>query len=108
MLVDCEMELPKRLFAVTRTRGSAWDASRPLEGQRLWKEHAEFMDALAAEGFVLLAGPLEGTSEALLVIQAEDEAEIGSRLATDPWSASDHLRTKQAVPWTLRLGSLGR
>ena len=97
----------KGLFAVTRTRGSAWDPARPLEGQQLWKERAAFMDGLAAEGFVLLAGPLEGTSDALLVIRAQDEAEIASRLLADPWSSSDHLRTKQVAAWTLRLGSVG-
>ena len=94
------------LFAVTRSRGSAWDASASLEGQRLWKEHAEFMDALFDAGFVLLAGPLEGTNDALIVVRARDEAEIVSRLAADPWTASDHLRTKQVARWTLRLGTL--
>jgi uncharacterized protein YciI len=63
------------------------------------------MDALEAEGFVVLGGPLEGTCDALIVIQARDEAEIASRLAADPCSASDHLRTRQIAPWTLRLGS---
>ena len=92
---------------MTRTRGSTWDPSQPLEGQRLWKEHAAFMDALDAEGFVALGGPLEGTADALLIIRARDEAEIAARLSADPWSPSDHLRTKQVAPWTLRLGSLG-
>jgi uncharacterized protein YciI len=64
------------------------------------------MNGLKAEGFVVLGGPLEGTPEVLLIIRAEDEAEIRARLAADPWSASDLLRVDRAVPWTLRLGSL--
>jgi uncharacterized protein len=96
----------KRLFAVTRTRTSAWDDARPIEDQKDWRGHADFMDALYGEGVVLLAGPLEGTREALLVLKAEDEAEIRARLATDPWTDT-LLRTTRVAAWTLRLGTLG-
>jgi len=96
----------KRLFAVFRARGPAWDSSHPLEEQPQWQEHAAFMDALEAEGFVVLGGPLEGASEALIIVRAADEAEVRSRFAADPWSRSDQLRESRIVPWTLRLGSL--
>ena len=96
----------KPLFAVTRARGPAWDHSRPLEGQPEWPAHATFMNGLKAEGFVVLGGPLEGTSEVLLIVRAENEAEVRSKLAADPWSASDLLRVARTAPWTLRLGSL--
>jgi len=39
-----------QLFAVIRTRGPAWQGSRPLEGQPDWAGHASFMNALAKEG----------------------------------------------------------
>ena len=96
-----------RLFAVTRSRGPGWDASRPLEGQDGWRSHADFMNALQAERFVLLGGPLEGTAETLLIIRAEDPDQISTRLAGDPWTGTDLLRTAKIVPWMLRLGSLG-
>jgi uncharacterized protein YciI len=64
------------------------------------------MNGLKAEGFVVLGGPLEGTSEILLIVRAEDEPEIRSRLAADPWSGNDLLRVVRTAPWTLRLGSL--
>jgi len=47
-----------QLFAVIRTRGPAWQESRPLEGQADWSGHASFMNSLAKEGFVILGGPL--------------------------------------------------
>ncbi len=47
------------LFAVIRTRGPAWRASFPLEGQTDWNAHASFMNGLKADGFVVLGGPLE-------------------------------------------------
>lgn len=96
-----------RLFAVTRSRGPAWDESRPMEEQCGWESHAAFMNALAQEGFVVLGGPLDDTPDVLLVVRARDAAEIAARLAGDPWTASGLLRLARAHPWTLRLGSLG-
>jgi hypothetical protein len=65
------------------------------------------MDALEAEGFVRLAGPLEGTAEVLLVIRVKDGEQVKCRLAGDPWMREDLLRIGRILPWTLRLGSLG-
>jgi uncharacterized protein YciI len=94
------------LFAVIRTRGPAWQDSCPLERQVDWASHASFMNALAKEGFVVLGGPLDGTSDVLLVIRAETPDEIRSQLAEDPWARNDLLRITRITPWTLRLGSL--
>jgi len=69
------------LFAVTRTRGANWNEALPLEGQVDWPAHAVFMNALEAEGFVLLGGPLEGTIDALLIVRARDADEVRWRLA---------------------------
>jgi uncharacterized protein YciI len=97
----------ERVFAVIRTRGAAWNQSRPLEEQEDWQSHAAFMNALKAEGFVLLGGPLEGTPDVLLIIRASDAQQIRSRLSADSWARKDLLRIAQVIPWTLRLGSLG-
>jgi hypothetical protein len=97
----------QRPFVVLRTRGPAWTESRSLEEQAGWSAHAAFMDALAAEGFVVLGGPIDGTRDALLVIQAEDAAEIMRRLSADPWAHNGVLIAKDCWPWTIRLGSLG-
>jgi hypothetical protein len=93
-------------FVVLRTRGPSWDESRPMEEQAEWLAHAAFMDALLADGFVVLGGPLEGTRDALLVIQGEDPAEIMQRLSADPWALNDVLIAKACWPWRIRLGSL--
>lgn len=49
-----------RIFAVIRSRGPAWDETRPMEQQTDWPGHAAFMDALYAEGFVVLVGRSRG------------------------------------------------
>ena len=95
-----------RLFAVIRTRGPAWQHARPLEDQEGWRAHADFMNALQAEGVVVLGGPLEDTPDVLLILRAQSQEEIVERLAADPWSTMDLLRITRAEPWNLRLGVL--
>jgi uncharacterized protein YciI len=91
-------------YAVTRSKGSEWDHSRPRREQNGWDEHAAFMDALAQEGFVVLGGPLgEGDGDdALLIIEAEDEEAIRARLAEDPWP-DEMLTTTSVRPWSVLL-----
>lgn len=96
-----------RIFAVTRTRGPSWDDSRSLEGQKDWPAHAAFMDALLASGFVLLGGPLEQTSDVLLIVRAEGAEQIRARFAEDCWTRSGHLELVRIAAWELRLGALG-
>jgi hypothetical protein len=93
------------LFAVIRERGPAWDRSRDLEGQAGWNDHAEFMDGLADEGFVLVGGPLGDGTDTLLIVEAEGEAAIRERLAADPWG-TEMLRIGLIEPWQIRLGRL--
>jgi hypothetical protein len=64
------------------------------------------MNALQRDGFVVLGGPLQGTSDVLLIIRAESPEEIVERLSADPWSGRDLLRVSRVMPWNLRLGSL--
>lgn len=93
-------------FVVLRSRGPAWDDSKPLEAQTDWAAHAAFMDALFEQRFAAFAGPLEGTRDALLVLRASSAAEVVERLAADPWTTNSLLVTKQISSWTIRLGSL--
>jgi hypothetical protein len=95
-----------RVFVVMRSRGPAWDDSKPLEEQVGWAAHAAFMDALFDHRFAALVGPLEGTRDALLILRAASASEIVERLASDPWTIDGHLVTTQISPWQLRLGSL--
>jgi hypothetical protein len=77
-----------------------------MEEQVDWLEHARFMDALESEGFIVLGGPLEGTTDVLLIVRATDPEEIERRLGDDVWSQKDLLRIKHIAPWTIRLGAL--
>jgi hypothetical protein len=94
----------KRMFAVTRIRGAAWDPAKPMRSQLGWPEHAVFMDDLATNRFVMLGGPLgDGENKTLLVVDAGDENEIRSTMARDPWSKSGMLQIQSIELWTVLL-----
>ncbi|HEY8949509.1 MAG TPA: hypothetical protein VIM56_11545 [Rhizomicrobium sp.] len=94
----------KRLFFILRTRGANWNRDRGLEEQDRWAEHADFMNDLAKEGFIVLGGPLEGTPNVLLLAMAESEEDVRTRLARDIWARQDLLRVERVAPWNLKLG----
>ncbi len=94
------------LFAIIRRRTGAWEPDRPIDGQQDFRLHADFMNALAAEGFALLSGPLDGSDEVLLIAQAQTADEIETRLAEDPWGKLGLLATVRISRWNLRIGSL--
>jgi uncharacterized protein YciI len=91
-------------FLVERGKGPSWDHSRPRRQQAGWDEHAAFMDALAEQGFVVLAGPIgEGDGDnALMVIDADSEDVIRARLAEDPWG-EEMLTIESVRPWSVWL-----
>src|SRR5262245_47787878 len=87
---------------VLRRSGPDWDPGRPLEEQSGWTQHAEFMDALVGDGFIVLGGPLDDEIRVVHAVEAESEDEIRATLARDPWSGS-HLVIDAIEPWTIRL-----
>ncbi len=97
-----------KVYAVMRVRGPRWRAGVIMDEQEDWKEHAEFMDSMVEEGFVLLGGPLRGTEDVLLIVRAADEAEIHTRFAEDVWTKQQLLRTKWVSEWWVRLGEIER
>jgi uncharacterized protein YciI len=95
-------------YAVIREPGAGWDASRTLREQERWDEHARFMDALVDDNFVLLGGPLEDGPKTLLIVEAESEQAISSRLAHDPWTPTGLLRIATIERWDILLGDRPR
>jgi uncharacterized protein YciI len=82
--------------------GPQWDASRPMEEQYGWPEHASFMDGLVEDGFIVLGGPLADEHRVVHAVEAESEEAIRATLARDPWSET-HLQVDTIEPWTIRL-----
>jgi hypothetical protein len=93
-------------YVVLRRRGPQWDPARPMEEQSDWTAHAEFMDALVDDGFVILGGPLEDEHRVVLVVESESETSVRETLGRDPWSGS-HLLIDAIDRWTIRLDGRG-
>jgi uncharacterized protein YciI len=75
-----------------------------MRRQKQWKEHADFMDKLADEGFVLLGGPLgDGENAFLLIFNADSERTVVSRLDADPWTQMKMLKIVKIEPWEILL-----
>jgi uncharacterized protein YciI len=89
-------------FVVVRRSGPRWDASRPLEQQSGWDEHADFMDGLVERGVVVLGGPLADEHRVVLAIEAASEGDVRAELARDPWHET-HLVVDSVDAWTIRL-----
>ena len=93
-------------FAVIREAGPAWTDGGITE-QPGTGDHAAFMNTLAEQGFVLFAGPLAGSElrrlRAMVIVDAEGEAEIHRRLAEDPWTRSEQLQITSIEPWNIWL-----
>jgi len=97
----------KELFVVTRRRGPAWDASKPLDSQEQRTEYAAFMNGLARNGFIVLGGPVGDGGETLLIIDAPNKNAITATLSGDPWSRSGMLELSQIQRWTVLLEAKG-
>ncbi len=89
-------------FVVLRRTGPQWNRNLRLEQQSDWKIHADFMDALVEEGFVVLGGPLADEHRVVLAVEAESETAVRETLARDPWSET-HLVVDSVDRWTIRL-----
>jgi uncharacterized protein YciI len=95
-------------FALIREAGPGW-SGKGIAEQPAVEEHSRFMAGLAAEGFILFAGPLAGSDNdrlrVLLIAEAADEAEIHGRLADDPWAKSEQLLTTSVEAWNVFVGA---
>jgi uncharacterized protein YciI len=99
------------LFAVNREAGPEWTDGRGTLEQPGVEDHSAFMNELANDGLILVAGPLAGTESGgrirvLLIADAESEAEVAERLTADPWERAGRITTTGIEPWTLFVGDL--
>lgn len=76
------------------------DAVRP--------EHRRFLGGLADEGFVVASGPLTGSdpAAALLVVRADDAAQVLDRLADDPFALAGVVAEVTVEAWEPVIGVL--
>jgi uncharacterized protein YciI len=91
------------MIVVRMEPGSGWDPSVGSRDQRLWDEHAAFMDDLFARGLIELAGPLADGSGAVTVVRSDSVDEVRAWFESDPWTVHDVLPVREVSEWTIFL-----
>ena len=91
----------KNTFVTISSAGPKRDLSKGTREQRLWDEHAAFIDQLVADGFILMGGPLVDEGGALLIVNAEDENEVREKLKNDPWFTRGVLKLESVKRWQI-------
>jgi len=91
----------KNTFVVISSAGSNRDVSKGTREQPFWDEHAEFIDRLVAEGFILMGGPLVDEGGSLLIVNGEDENEVREKLKNDPWRDQGILKLESIKRWQI-------
>ncbi|HEX2912045.1 MAG TPA: YciI family protein [Chloroflexia bacterium] len=92
-------------FVVFRKAGSAWVPNLAARQQPYWDEHAEFMDRLFETGQILLGGPFDDGSGALLIIRVENEQAAQTIFEDDPWTVKDIQDKGEVKAWQIFLNA---
>jgi uncharacterized protein YciI len=90
-------------FVIRSEQGPAWNGSSSMREQRLWTEHAAFINSLLAADKMILGGPIGDGSpyRVMVVFLAGSEAEVRDRLSEDPWYEAGVLRVVSIETWDL-------
>ncbi len=93
----------KSTFVILWAHGPVWVDGKTVREQPYWTEHAAFMDELFAQGMVLLGGPFADGTGSMVLLEAEDEDEVRSLLAKDPFVLHDIFALDSLKQWQLFL-----
>jgi uncharacterized protein YciI len=91
----------KNTFVIISSAGPNRDLSKGTREQPFWDEHAEFIDQLVDEGFILMGGPLVDEGGSLLIFNAEDEDEVREKMKNDPWLKQGILKQESIKRWQI-------
>lgn len=91
----------KNTFVTISSVGANRDFSKSTREQRLWDEHAAFIDQLIADRFILMGGPLVDEGGAMLIVNADNEDEVREKLKKDPWFEHGILKLDSIKRWQI-------
>ncbi|HKU09799.1 MAG TPA: YciI family protein [Sinomonas sp.] len=83
-----------------------YDASTASRRDEVRPDHRGWLATVAEKGQLLVSGPYEDGTGALLLIKADDANSLHSLLAEDPFAVEGLLAETNAVAWTPVSGSL--
>lgn len=89
------------IFITISSAGPNRDFSKNTREQPFWNEHAEFIDKLVDEGFIMMGGPLVDEGGAVLIVNAKDENEVREKIKNDPWFKHGILKLEDIKRWQI-------
>jgi uncharacterized protein YciI len=95
-------------YAAFLRPGSHWNPDKPVREQPFWDEHARYMDSLFEADAIILGGPFADRSGSLVIVAADNAAEVHEMFRRDPWTAHDVLVVADVKEWTIFLNALER
>ena len=90
-------------YAAFLRPGSLWDPNKTAREQPLWDEHARYMDALFETGVIILGGPFEDRTGALVIVKADNANQVREMYREDPWTTQDVMKVADVKEWTIFL-----
>jgi uncharacterized protein YciI len=93
------------LFVVLRKSGPNWVAGKSARQQPYWDEHAEFIDRIFEAGKIMLGGPFDDGSGAMLIVRTATVQEAATIFAGDPWVLHDIMDQGEVKPWQMFLNA---
>jgi uncharacterized protein YciI len=88
-------------YMILSSCGPNRDLSKDTREQAFWDDHVPFINNLIEEGFIFLGGPLIDEGGAVLVVRAEDEAEVRRKMQHDPWYVNGILTLDSVKRWEI-------
>jgi uncharacterized protein YciI len=90
----------KGTFVVVSLAGENRDLSKGSREQQFWDEHADFIDGLVDEGFIMMGGPFDDGG-AMLIVHADGEDHVREKLKNDPWYKQSILKLENIKRWEI-------
>lgn len=70
--------------------------------------HREYLNVLTESGYLLVAGPIENANSGVLILRANDEAQLSELLSADPYAVHDMIDRTEVLHWVPRVGVMSR
>jgi uncharacterized protein YciI len=98
MTSDDSAGQPASTFMVITAPSRDWKKGEPVWNQPFWHEHADFVNAMHADGQLYMAGPLRDHSRMFIILQGEERV-ARARQLQDPWILHDVTRLVSFELW---------
>jgi uncharacterized protein YciI len=90
-------------YAAVLRPGRLWNPDKPVREQPFWDGHAQYMDALFEKGAIILGGPFADRTGSLVIVAADNVAQVREMFRRDPWTEQDVLVVADVKEWTIFL-----